>query len=205
MNDEQIKPTQASGLLTSRPPGIHRPSGVQSAEDRIRTLEAVVAELRVREASAAKQFHRVRELEVQLRLAQKKVEAAEERAQRYHAHIGAMERSSSWRFSSPIRAGGLALIKLKGGKTIARGIAKRVVLHGAAYARSRPALREGIATFLARFPGLRARMIQLAGYNAVQGFAAGATLPAVQTVDRLTARGRKVHADLLAARITSVK
>lgn len=165
----------------------------------------LVAQLRAGNASAQQQFTRARELEVQLRLAQKRVAAAEESAARAHAHIDAMQRSSSWRLSSPIRAGGLALRKVTGSKAVGRDLAKRAVLHGAAFVRHRPALRENVAKVLARFPGLRSRMIQLAGYNAIQGFTADTPLSAVDTVKRLTARGRKVHADLIIARNASEK
>ncbi len=198
---------------TTRPPDPTRLENTADASsavacesaERIKALEALVAQLRAGNASAQKQSKRVSDLEVQLRLAEKRVAAAEELAARAHQHIAAMHRSNSWRLTSPIRAGGLAVRKVAGSKAIGREVAKRAVLHGAAFVRNRPALRENIAQLLARFPGIRARMIQLAGYNAIQGFAAGAAPPAVDTVDRLTARGRQVHADLIIARNASAQ
>jgi O-antigen chain-terminating methyltransferase len=143
---------------------------------------------------------RVHELEAQLRLAQRRAAAAEKLAEQSQALIDAMLRSSSWRVSSPVRAGGAALRKIGGSKVVASTMARRVVLHGAAYVRNRPALKDGIANVLMRFPHVRARLIRLAGFDAVQGMLAGAPLPAVETVDRLTARGRRIHADLLSAK-----
>ncbi|WP_213779821.1 hypothetical protein [Caballeronia sp. dw_276] len=205
MNDEPIKPAQATDIAPLAVSGTNRRGAGPAAEDRIKVLEAIIADLRAREALAAQQLLRLRELETQLRLAQKRAEAAEERASVHEANIALMQRSTSWRVTSPVRVGGQALLRMKGSKNIARNTARQFVLHGAAYVRSRPALRERIALLLAQFPGLRARMIRLAGYNAVQGYVPGAALPAVETVDRLTARGRKVHADILAARTSSAK
>jgi hypothetical protein len=143
---------------------------------------------------------RVHELEAQLRLAQRRAAAAERSAEQSQALIDAMLRSSSWRVSSPVRAGGTALRKIGGSKVVASKMARRVVLHGAAYVRNRPGLKAGITNVLMRFPNIRARLIRLAGFDAVQGMLAGAPLPAVETVDRLTARGRRIHADLLSAK-----
>jgi hypothetical protein len=143
---------------------------------------------------------RVRELEAQLRHAQRRAAAAEQLAEQSEALVGAMLRSSSWRVSSPVRVGGAALRKIGGSKVVASTMARRVVLHGAAYVRNRPVLKAGIANVLMRFPQIRARLIRLAGFDAVQGMLVGAPLPAVETVDRLTARGRRIYADLLSAK-----
>jgi hypothetical protein len=52
---------------------------------------------------------------------------------------------------------------------------------------------------LSRMPRVRAGLIKMAGFDAIQGVVTGAAMPAVESIDRLTARGRKVHADLLSA------
>ena len=171
------------------------------ADARVKTLEALVRELQEgAAASGASERCRVRDLEAQLRLAQGRAATAEKLAEQSQLLTDAMLRSSSWRLSSPVRAGGTALRKIGGSRVAASTMTRQVVLHGAAYVRSRPALKEGIVAVLTRFPGIRARLIRLAGIDAVQGVLAGVPMPAIETVDRLTARGRRIHADLLAAR-----
>lgn len=178
------------------------------ADGRVKALEALVRELQAGAAAApaASERDRVRTLEAQLRVAQARAAAAEKLSEQTQLLIDAMLCSSSWRISSPIRAGGMALRKIGGSKALPTSmVARRVVQHGAAYVRSRPALKEGIANMLTRFPSIRARLIRLAGFDAVQGMLAGAQMPAVETVDRLTARGRRIHADLLSAKNAHTK
>jgi hypothetical protein len=193
MDKESIKSAESvdteptSSLLANQPANLPAETGATSGGSKQdRALDRVQA--------------RVRELEAQLRHAQRRAAAAEQLAEQSEALVGAMLRSSSWRVSSPVRAGGAALRKIGGSKVVASTMARRVVLHGAAYVRNRPVLKAGIANVLMRFPQIRARLIRLAGFDAVQGMLVGAPLPAVETVDRLTARGRRIYADLLSAK-----
>lgn len=176
------------------------------ADARVKALEALVRELPAGTAApVASERDRLRNLEAQLRVAQTRAAAAEKLSEQAQLLIDAMLRSSSWRISSPIRAGGMALRKIGGSKVLPTSkLARRVVQHGAAFVRSRPALKEGIANMLTRFPSIRARLIRVAGFDAVQGML-GAQMPAVETVDRLTARGRRIHADLLSAKNAHTK
>lgn len=177
------------------------------ADSRVKALEAIVRELQAGGVTpGASERDRVRNLEAQLRVAQVRATAAEKLLEQSQLLIDAMLRSSSWRISSPIRAGSMALRKIGGSKVLPTSVmARRVVQHGAAYVRSRPALKEGITNILTRFPSIRARLIRVAGFDAVQGMLGGAQIPAVETVDRLTARGRRIHADLLSARNAHTK
>jgi hypothetical protein len=193
MDKESIKSAESvdteptSSLLANQPANLPAETGATSGGSKQdRALDRVQA--------------RVRELEAQLRHAQRRAAAAEQLAEQSEALVGAMLRSSSWRVSSPVRAGGAVLRKIGGSKVVASTMARRVVLHGAAYVRNRPVLKAGIANVLMRFPQIRARLIRLAGFDAVQGMLVGAPLPAVETVDRLTARGRRIYADLLSAK-----
>ncbi|SAL13935.1 type 11 methyltransferase [Caballeronia udeis] len=229
MDNESVKPTGVAVTGTVSPPGVREPANTRSeqaeqvissnrldlaeaeaarakrllalADIRVEALEALVRELQTGGvASGPSDRYRVRDLEAQLRLAQSRAMAAEKSAEQAQLLTEAMFRSTSWRFSSPVRAGGTAMRRIGGSGVVAKTMARRVVLHGAAYIRNRPALKEGIVAVLARFPGIRARLIRLAGFDAVQGMLAGAPMPDVETVDRLTARGRRIHADLLSAR-----
>ena len=69
-----------------------------------------------------------------------------------------------------------------------------------AYVQCRPVLKQRVANVLARFPRVRARIVRYTGLQAVQAVVSGAALPAVETVERMTARGRSVYYDLLSAR-----
>jgi hypothetical protein len=229
MDNESVKPTDVAVTGIMSAPCVQEPADVRSeqaehailsnrldlaeaeamrtkellalADARVKALEALVLELQAGgAASGAAQRYRVRDLEARLRLAQGRAKAAEESAEQAQLLTAKMLRSSSWRLSSPVRAGGVALRKIGGSKVVANTMARRVVLHGAAYIRNRPALKDGIVAVLTRFPRIRARLIRLAGFDAVQGMLAGAPMPAVETVDRLTAHGRRIHADLLAAK-----
>jgi hypothetical protein len=229
MDNDSVKPTDTAVTGAVSAPCIKEPADVRSeqaehailsnrldraeaeamrtkdllalADARVKALEALVLELQAGGvASGPSDRYRVRDLEAQLRLAQSRATAAQRSAEQSQLLTEAMLRSTSWRFSTPVRAGGAALRKIGGSKVVANTMARRVVLHGAAYIRNRPALKDGIVAVLTRFPRIRARLIRLAGFDAVQGMLAGSPMPAVETVDRLTARGRRIHADLLAAK-----
>lgn len=167
------------------------------SEERLREARLrAEADLRAsKEQSAA----RATELEAQLRHAQSRTAAAEDTAHRAQHHVAAMMASTSWRLSSPVRAGGLTVRKIGRSKAAVNRLARLGLLHAAAYVRCRPVLRQRIANVLSRMPRVRAGLIKIAGFDAIQGVVTGAAMPAVESIDRLTARGRKVHADLLSA------
>jgi SAM-dependent methyltransferase len=178
---------------------------VARADSRIRDFEARVRELQSRsvlERSAirAQEQDRVHDVEAQLKKALRRAMAAEELAADAQLHIDAMLRSSSWRLSAPVRGVGLTVRKVVGLRRLATTPVRLSLLHAAAFVRSRPALRRRIVKVLSRVPGLRAGLIRLAGFNALQGVLNDAAANVVETVDQLTARGRKIHDDLLSAR-----
>lgn len=173
-------------------------------KDRAARSEERLREVRLRaeaDLSASKEqaAARARELEAQLHHAQARAAAAEDAAHRSQHHVAAMQASTSWRLSSPVRAGGLTIRKIGRSKATANRLARLGILHAAAYVRCRPVLKQRIANVLSRMPRVRARLIKMAGFDAIQGVVTGAAMPAVESIDRLTARGRKVHADLLSA------
>lgn len=137
---------------------------------------------------------RARDLDARLQQALEHLAEAEASAAKVQQRLNAVLSSTSWRVSSPIRVVGSVV---GGSKLIAARGARTVVLHAAAYVRNRPELKQRLATTLSRLPWLRARLIRLAGFDAIRGVVTGASVPVVETVDRLTARGRKIHADLL--------
>jgi hypothetical protein len=180
---------------------VHAQELVARADSRAGDLEARVRELQSRlalERSAirAQEQERVHDVEAQLRKAQRRAMAAEELAANAQLHIDAMLRSSSWRLTGPVRGVGLTARKMASSKSLLTKPLRLSLLHAAAYVRSRPALRRRIVTVLSRVPGLRAGLIRLAGFNALQGVLNDAPASVVETVDQLTARGRKIHDDL---------
>jgi SAM-dependent methyltransferase len=173
-------------------------------KDRAARSEERLREARLRaeaDLRASKEQARARasELEAQLQRAQVRAATAEDTANRAQHHVAAMMASASWRLSSPVRAGGLTIRKIGRSKAAVNRLARLGLLHAAAYVRSRPVLRQRIANVLSRMPRVRAGLIKMAGFDAIQGVVTGAAMPSVESIDRLTARGRKVHADLLSA------
>jgi O-antigen chain-terminating methyltransferase len=98
-----------------------------------------------------------------------------------------------------VRAGGLMIRKVGHSGGGVKRLVRPGLLHAAAYVRSRPVLKQRIANVLSRMPRVRAGLIRIAGFDAIHGMVTGAAVRAVESVDQLTARGRKVHADLLSA------
>jgi len=151
-------------------------------------------------ANDSKQLLRALELEAQLHASQARAAAAEDLANRSQQHVIALLSSSSWRLSSPIRVVGKAVRKVGGAPGAAKRTAKLGLLHAVAYVRCRPVLKQRVANLLARFPRVRARLVRYAGFDAVQGMVSGAPLPAVESVGRMTARGRAIYHDLMSAK-----
>jgi len=67
------------------------------------------------------------------------------------------------------------------------------LLHAAAYVNSRPKLKRQVADLLARYPAVRASLSRYARFVP----AASTLLDEVVSVDRLTAKGRAIYADLV--------
>ncbi|MDN7181205.1 methyltransferase domain-containing protein [Caballeronia sp. SEWSISQ10-4 2] len=169
------------------------------AHGRLEVLQARLLDAQ-EAASNSKQMQRAQELEAQLQAAHARAAAAEDLANRSQQHVIALLSSSSWRLSSPIRVVGKAVRKAGGAPGAAKRTARLGLLHAVAYVRCRPALKQRIANLLARFPRVRARLVRYAGFDAVQGVVSGAPLPAVESVGRLTARGRSIYHDLISAK-----
>ncbi|CAN7746474.1 class I SAM-dependent methyltransferase [Caballeronia sp. LjRoot29] len=139
---------------------------------------------------------------VQARLldAKARAAAAEEAAAAANKRVVEMLNSSSWRLSSPLRFVGLAGRRIGTSPGAANRTVKLGMRHAMAYVQSRPVLKQRVANVLARFPRLRARIVRFTGLQAAQGVVSGSPLPAVETIERMTARGRAIYHDLLSAR-----
>ena len=118
---------------------------------------------------------------------------------RLQEHINAMYASRSWRLAAPVRIGGEALRKVGLSPSGVTRNVKLVLFHAAAYVRCRPVLKARISTVLTRFPALRSRLVGLIGTDALRGVVPGSG-DEIESVDRLTARGQRVYADLTGAK-----
>ena len=139
-------------------------------------------------------------LRARLREAGIRAAAAEAAAKNLDEYVNAILTSTSWKLSTPVRVVGMAGRKVGVAPSAANKTLKLGLLHAVAYVRSRPVLRQRVANTLARFPRVRARLVRLIGYRALQGVVSGSPLPAVESVDRMTARGRAIYQDLLNAK-----
>ncbi|MDP9154905.1 MAG: methyltransferase domain-containing protein [Pseudomonadota bacterium] len=181
------------------------------AQGRMEILQAHLVEAHERVSTAEKiannsiQLQRAQELEALLNAAHARAAAAEDLANRSQQHVIALLSSSSWRLSSPVRSVGTLARKAGASPAAVKRTAKLGLLHAVAYVRCRPVLKQRVANMLARFPQLRARLVRYAGYDAMQGVVSGAPLPAVASFERLTARGRKIHNDLINAKSGDTK
>lgn len=176
------------------------------ARGRVEILQARLADAHERASAAERiandsaQVRRVQELEAHLHAAHGRAAAAEDLANRSQQHVIALLSSSSWRLSAPVRGMGILARRTGASPAAVKRIARLGLLHAAAYIRCRPVLKQRVANMMARFPHIRARLVRYAGFEAVQGVVSGAPLPAVASFERLTARGRKVHRDLVNAK-----
>jgi 2-polyprenyl-3-methyl-5-hydroxy-6-metoxy-1,4-benzoquinol methylase len=170
-------------------------------------LEALQARATAAEEAATSSKHvlRAQELEVQLQAVHARAAAAEDLANRSQEHVIALLSSSSWRLSSPIRMVGNAVRKVGGAPGAVKRTARLGLLHGVAYVRCRPVLKQRIANVLSRFPRVRARLARYVGFDAAQSVVAGAPLPSVESVEQLTARGRAIYNDLANAKSINTK
>ncbi|MFK4444477.1 SAM-dependent methyltransferase [Caballeronia udeis] len=181
-------------------------AAAEAAYSRQRALESE-ARARDIQRSAEEAQWQMREIQGQLDLsrtrlleAAARVTAAEQAAHAANHRVAAMLNSSSWRLSSPVRAIGLAGRKIGASPGVANRTVKLGLQHAMAYVQCRPVLKQRVANVLARFPRVRARIVRYTGLQAAQAVVSGAALPAVETVERMTARGRSVYYDLLSAR-----
>ncbi|MGX7004358.1 class I SAM-dependent methyltransferase [Caballeronia sp. KNU42] len=156
-------------------------------------------------ANSSKLVLRAQELEAQLQATHARAAAAEDLANRSQAHVIALLSSSSWRLSSPIRMVGNTLRKVGGAPGAVKRTARLGLLHGVAYVRCRPVLKQRVANVLSRFPRVRARLARYVGFDAAQSVVAGAPLPSVESVEQLTARGRAIYNDLANAKSINAK
>jgi len=174
------------------------------------TVVEAQAEMRRWQERAYQAEIQIRELELRLSEAERRAEAerfkieqraatAEMEILRLQDHINAMYSSSSWRLSAPLRIGGQALRKVGLSPSGVKPRVKLVLLHAAAYVRCRPVLKARISAVLTKFPALRARLVNVIGSDALRGVGAGVD-DEINSVDRLTARGRKIHSDLTGAK-----
>ena len=120
------------------------------------------------------------------------------------AQLNVIYQSRSWRLAAPVRLGGNALRKVGVSRTGLIRVVKPVLLHGAAFLRKHPALKAKVSGVLARYPGVRARLIGMLGLAVIQGGAATVN-DEIESVERLTARGRKVYGDLRDTKTNNVR
>jgi SAM-dependent methyltransferase len=175
----------------------HAKQRALESEARARDIQRSVedAQWQVREMHGQLDLLQARLLEAKARTT-----AAEEAAHAANHRVAAMLYSSSWRLSSPVRVVGLAGRKIgTSPKTVNRTV-KLGLQHAMAYVQSRPVLKQRVANVLARFPRVRARIVRYTGLQAAQGMVSGSALPAVETIERMTARGRSIYHDLVSAR-----
>jgi O-antigen chain-terminating methyltransferase len=168
------------------------------AEIQIRDLELKLSEAD-RHAEAARFKVEQRAVSAETELARQQRECAA-----LHEQINAIYRSRSWRLASPIRVGGNALRRIGISRTGLIRVAKPVLVRGAAFLRKHPALKAKVSEVLARYPGVRARLVGMLGLAVIHGTSAAAT-DEIESVDRLTARGRRVYSDLLDAKKHNVR
>jgi hypothetical protein len=98
-----------------------------------------------------------------------------------------------------------ALRKVGGASRSAKHTVRLVLLHAVAYVQCRPVLKQHVANLLARFPSVRAYLARHAGFAAAQSIISGAPVAAVESIERLTVRGRAIHADLVNAKSANTK
>jgi O-antigen chain-terminating methyltransferase len=139
-------------------------------------------------------------LQARLHAAGNRAAAAEAAAKSLEEQVNAILTSTSWKLSSPVRVVRTAGRKVGVVPSVANRTLKLGLLHAVAYVRARPVLRQRAANTLARFPRVRARLVRLIGYRALQGVVSGSPLPAVESVDQMTARARAIYHDLLNAK-----
>ncbi|CAN7245841.1 class I SAM-dependent methyltransferase [Trinickia sp. LjRoot230] len=177
------------------------------------TVVEAQAEVRRWQERAYQAELRIRDFELKLSEAERRAEAERFRIEQRAAtaeveivslqdQINAMYNSRSWRLSAPVRLGGMVLRKAPVSRPAAKRLVTLGLLHAAAYVRCRPVLKARLSTVLSRFPKLRSRLVGALGIDALRGVA-GNGVDEVDSVDRLTARGRKVYADLTKAKDSS--
>lgn len=98
-----------------------------------------------------------------------------------------------------------ALRKVGGAPRSAKHTARLALLHAVAYVQCRPMLKQHVASLLARFPVMRAYLVRSTSFAAAQSVISGTPRSAVESVERLTARGRAIHADLMNAKSANTK
>ncbi|WP_053063936.1 class I SAM-dependent methyltransferase [Caballeronia mineralivorans] len=170
---------------------------VLEAEAQRAALRADVTSVQVQLTSVQVQLRDALERMVAM---QARAAVAEDLVHQSQQHVIALLSSSSWRLSLPVRSVGRVARKLGTLSGAVKRMQRLGLQHAVAYVRCRPVLKQRVANMLARFPRVRARLIRYAGLYAVQGTVSGAPLPAVESIDQMTARGRAINDDLKSAR-----
>ncbi|CAB3760129.1 class I SAM-dependent methyltransferase [Paraburkholderia humisilvae] len=167
------------------------------AEEAARRTEQISLEMKASvEASVAKR------IATGLAEAQARAAAAEETAIHAQQQVQALTSSTIWRATRPIRAGVNGLKAIGFSRTGLKRVARPVLVYSAAYLRAHPALKERVASIIARHPKLRARLIRAAGQDAVFGAVAKSAVDDIESVDQLTEQGRAVYLDLIQSKKT---
>ena len=185
------------------------------------TVVEAQAEVRRWQERAYQAEIQIRDLELQLSEAARRAEAdrfkVEQRAVAAETEVGRLERevaglhaqlnviyqSRSWRLAAPVRLAGNALRKIGISRTGLIRVAKPMLLRSAAFLQKHPALKVKVSGVLARYPGVRARLVGMLGLAVIHG--TPAATDEIESADRLTARGRRVYDDLLDAKKNNVR
>lgn len=179
-------------------------------ELRIRELELEASnarleaesEMRKAESEMRKAESEMRKAEHEMRAIEHKAAEAEMEVMRLHEHIQAIYNSRSWRLSAPVRVGGTLLRRVGISRTGLKRAAKPVALRAVRYLDEHPALKVRVSRALLRFPTLRTRLRNAFGMSVVP--AQSAASGEIESVDRLTARGRQIYNDLRNSKKTDV-
>jgi SAM-dependent methyltransferase len=210
-NNESIAIAESLVMPSALPISAKETEDVNALFARVIEAETERAALRAKAEMAEKLTQesqwRLQEMQGRLELVQARLldaktrtAAAEEAASVANKRVTEMLNSSSWRLSSPVRAVGLAGRRIGTSPGVANRTVKLGLRHAMAYVQSRPVLKQRVANALARFPRVRARIVRYTGLHAAQEVVSGSPLPAVETIERMTARGRAIYHDLLSAR-----
>lgn len=161
-------------------------------------IEIRNSELRLGEAERRAEADRLK-AEQRAGAAEMKVARLEREVAGLHAQLNLIYQSRSWRLTAPVRVGGNALRKMGISRKGLIRTAKPMLLRGASFLQKHPALKAKMSGVLARYPGVRARLVGMLGLAVIRGTPSAATNE-IQSADQLTVRGRRVYGDLLDAK-----
>ncbi|GAB2921289.1 hypothetical protein GCM10027093_70160 [Paraburkholderia jirisanensis] len=133
--------------------------------------------------------------------AQARAASAEVTANTARQQVDALMNSTSWRITGPIRRVIGSMKSVGFSRQGVKRVARPVLVRGATFLHAHPTLKQRVADTLRRYPGLRARLVGIAGNEALG--AAPATV-AVESVEQLTARAQTVYQDLLQSKKSDI-